>query len=76
MTPEQFTALATLARLSQNAPSTLAAEAVLVGGVSVSEAARRHSITRQACNQTVVKMRRINQLAQAAAEQTRLEHPL
>ena len=76
MTPEQFGALATLARLSQNAPSTKAAEAVLVGGVSVSDAAKSHGITRQACNQTVVNIRRTNQLAQTASGTDKKSNPL
>lgn len=62
MTPEQFSALATLMG-QPDSKSAAAARLVLVEGLSSAEAARRVGITTQGANQAVQRCRRVIELA-------------
>jgi len=65
MTPEQFTALAALAKM-QDSPSREAARLVLCNGSSVTDAAASVGISQPGANQAVLRMRRALALAERA----------
>lgn len=66
MTHERFSALATLAG-ARGGPVTDAARSVLVDGLRQADAARLHSVSRQALSNALARLARVNALVITAS---------